>query len=95
MGGCIFTFFKACFGVRQGSVLSPYLFVLYLDDLIDGRTNDRTGFVIMYADDIIILSSTLTGLQHLLRECEKSCLRIGHRFDSNCCPIATLPWVNN
>ena len=62
---------KVCFGVRQDFVLSPYLFALYLDDLIDGRTNGRTSFVIMYADDILILSSTLTELQNLLRECDK------------------------
>ncbi len=97
-------FFKVCFGVRQGSVLSPYLFALYLDDLIDDRTNGRTSFTILYADDVLILSSTLNELQHLLHMCEKEliwldmsinikkscCLRIGHRFDSKCCTIVTV-----
>ena len=97
-------FFKVCFGVRQGSVLSPYLFALYLDDLVDGRSNGRFSFVILYADDIIILSTTLTELQRLLCACEKEltwldmvinikkswCLRIGHRFDFKCYPIVTL-----
>ena len=64
----------------------------------------------MYADDIIILSTTLTELQRLLCACgkeldtfiniKKSCfLRIVHRFDFKGYPIVTLngyslPWVN-
>ena len=59
-------FFKICFGVRQGSVLSPFLFALYLDDLFDGRNNGRNSFVVLYADDILILDLSVSELQRLL-----------------------------
>ena len=41
------------FGVRQGSVLAPYLFALYLDDLAKFCHPEQSCFVILYADDIL------------------------------------------
>ena len=51
--------FKISLGVRQGSVLSPCLFAIYLDDLADCRSNGRYSYIILYADDILLLSSSL------------------------------------
>ena len=67
-------FLKVSFGVRQGSVLSPFLFAIYLDDLVDGRNNGRHSFVILYADDILILTLSLCELQRLLHLCERVAL---------------------
>jgi len=60
-------------GVRQAGILSPFLFNIYVDDLIDSLS--ISGFVcyvnnsflgcIMYAEDLLILSSSLSGLQHV------------------------------
>ena len=62
-------------GVRQGSVLSPHLYNIYTEDLLkciedqaaDGTTlhGQYTG-ILMYADDIILMSSTLNGLRKLI-----------------------------
>ena len=53
-------------GVRQGGILSPYLFAIYVDDLIDQIRRSghglRIGSVVIgcvaYADDIAVLSAS-------------------------------------
>jgi exonuclease III len=96
--------FKICLGVRQGSVLSPYLFAIYLDDLADHRSNGRFTYIILYADDILLLSSSLCELQNILHACERElkwldmsinvnkscCMRIGPRFSFQCSTISTV-----
>jgi len=56
-------------GVRQGGVLSPILFAVYVDDIIVNLRESRMGCSInglyigcvMYADDLLILSASLTS----------------------------------
>ena len=58
--------FKVSLGVTQGSVLSPYLFALYVDD-IGKLFNARLGtFVVLYGDDILSLAPSVALLQSLL-----------------------------
>ena len=82
--GCaVSRLFPVTQGVRQGGVLSPILFCTYVDDALC-KLNDTDhgccirGFFInavMYADDILLMSSSLHLIQSLLSLCEKEFLK--------------------
>ena len=69
--------FSVINGVKQGAVLSSILFCIYIDELIKRLRRNKTGCwingnfvgVIVYADDIILLSPTLDGLQEMIKTC--------------------------
>ena len=64
-------------GVKQGAVLSAILFCVYIDELITKLRRNKTGCwidgnfvgIIVYADDIVLLSPTLGGLQEMIDIC--------------------------
>ena len=70
--------FSVTNGVRQGGILSPYLFNFYVNDLSVRLNNCHTGCVVgseiinhtMYADDLVIFSPSDAGLCELLNVCE-------------------------
>ena len=65
-------------GVRQGAVSSPVLFCIYIDKVIKLLRCSTIGCQIqgvymgiwVYADDIILLSPSRTGLQEMVKICE-------------------------
>ena len=67
----ISTFFSLTSGVRQGGILSPALFAVYVDDVLNKLENSKLGCVIknkcvnsfMYADDLILLSISIHDMQ--------------------------------
>ena len=77
-GGRLSTGFNVSNGVRQGGILSSYLFNVYMDDLSIKLNNRRIGcFVgnilvnhLLYADDILLISPSAAGLRKLLGDCE-------------------------
>ena len=66
-------------GVKQGGCLSPMLFTLYLDGLIQQLKHSGIGChigrtycgVFGYADDRVIVSPTLFGLRQMIKICEE------------------------
>jgi hypothetical protein len=104
-------FFKVNIGIRQGGVLSPCLFAIYLDDVVKrvcAHPYGSTLSIILYADDIILLSPSVQALQILLNICEiellyldmlinvkkSCCMRIGNRCNATCAAIVTMAGVN-
>ena len=71
--------FGASNGVRQGGVLSPHLFNVYMDGLSTMLNNVKIGCCIndvsfnhlMYADDTVLLAPSAKGLQRLISLCEQ------------------------
>ena len=65
-------------GVKQGGILSPYLFSLYLEPLIDNLTRSGIGCrmgnvmcnIFVYADDVVLLAPSVKALQNLTRICD-------------------------
>ena len=61
-------------GVKQGGVLSPYLFNFFIDEMITSGLAKNTGAklgknnvsVVSYCDDILLLGCTTTQLEILL-----------------------------
>jgi len=90
--------FSIHFGVRQGSVLSPFLFAVYLDDLSILCDSDSSSYIILYADDILLIAPSLSKLECILHACEREltrldmainckkscCLWVGSRCDAVC-----------
>ena len=66
-------------GVRQGAVLSPILFCFYMNDLFQILRKNKTGCfignyfagVFGYADDLLLLCPSRTGLQEMLDIAQK------------------------
>ena len=71
------SYFSVINGVRQGGILSPKLFSVYVDDLSVALSATKTGCVIndksvshaFYADDLCIMSASPVGLQKLIDIC--------------------------
>jgi hypothetical protein len=61
-------------GVRQGGVLSPYLFAIYIDTIVDRLRESCCGCyfglsyvgILIYADDMVLLSPSLRGLRRMV-----------------------------
>ena len=77
-------------GVRQGGTLSPALFNLFINVIIVNLLQSGYGCrvqqiyvgCIVYADDIILLSPTVSGLQEMLRVCYASSCELRLQFNA-------------
>ena len=65
-------------GVKQGGVLSPTLFSVYINELLENlqksgygcKVGDKFVGCVSYADDIVILCASIYGLKQMIQICE-------------------------
>ena len=68
-------------GVRQGGILSPIFYCIYVDDLVQLLSDAGIGChvrdvflsILLYADDMCLAAPSLGGLQRLLKIVETYC----------------------
>ena len=81
--------FKTHCGCRQGGTISPMLFSLYVEPLIEKLERENLGIqfehitieVVMYADDIMLLSNIKSDLNKLLKIVEEYGYNYGMKFN--------------
>ena len=86
--------FKILNGTRQGSVLSPCFFAIYVDDLLQELRNlgvgCHIGDIFMgaagFADDIILISPSRSAMQQMLSVCENYAMENNLMFSTDANP---------
>ncbi len=86
-------YFKLCNGVKQGGVMSPLLFSVYLNPLMQDLNRSKLGCYMgaiccnafAYADDIVILRPTCDALRKMVRICEQYAIQFNLSFNPNKC----------
>ena len=91
--------FSVMNGVRQAGNLSPLLFNVYIDELLDELKTMNVGChihvqpvnVLAYADDIVLLSPSSAGMVKLIDKCEKFAMSRDIKFNAKktvCMPFS-------
>ena len=77
--------FQSKIGARQGCNLSPVLFNLFINDIVysednsqnilylPGKLNNISINCLLYADDLVFISESATGLQRVLNDLNSFC----------------------
>ena len=79
--GCFSDYFDVSTGTKQGGVLSPRIFTMYVDDLVIKLRNRGVGChvlglflaCIFYADDLCLLAPSRGAMQEMLNICHEYC----------------------
>jgi len=85
-------------GVRQGGCLSPAIFNVFINMLIQKLRKLNTGChvsgmflgCLLYADDIILISPSVNGLQEMLDKCFDISQLLSLQFNARKCHCLTV-----
>ena len=78
-------------GTRQGSVLGPYLFSIYVDELLENLRRSGVGCHVGgqffgaagYADDIVLLAPCRSAMAQMIQICEEFGVRNNLMFSTD------------
>ena len=80
--GEVSDFFDSYTGVKQGETLSPLLFIMFINDMYSSMNGDNVDiftlndvqiFMLLFADDTVLFSYSIEGLQILLNKLHDYC----------------------
>ena len=91
-------YFDVLTGTKQGGVLSPRIFSMYMDELIQRLKKKGIGCYILevfiacllYADDVCLLAPSRSAMQKLLDICENYCIEYCLSFNVKKSKILTF-----
>jgi len=70
--------FRSTCGVKQGCILSPWIFILYMDIILrNTKRAHPNAFVLLYADDIAIATKSLQEMQRIATTLETEMAQFG------------------
>ena len=83
--------FRSGNGVKQGGVLSSHFYCIYTDDWFTLLRKKKTGCwvegkfvgILGYADDLLLLSQSLDGLQEMIKGCGEHTRSLNLSFSMN------------
>ena len=87
-------FFECTIGTRQGCMISPFLFILYIDELVDMLRNSGCPgvfineevpslHILMFADDVTLLNDTIGRVQTQLNVLQSFSNKFGLKVNIN------------
>jgi hypothetical protein len=83
---CMSDFFQSHCGVKQGEPLSPFLFVLFINDMVSNINHDLIDivdvhalqlFLLLYADDSVFFAKSKESLQSMMNDLQDYCCTWG------------------
>jgi len=101
---CMSACFSLAAGVRQGGVLSPVLFTVYVNSVLLRLQNSNYGCVtgaqylgcIMYADDLVLVCPSLCGLKKMLDICVDKVTALNLKINAKkCCIIRCMNYCKD
>ena len=61
---------QLCLVYVRAQFIAPFLFAVFLDELSDTCNLDRNRFIVVNADDILLISTSVVNLENLIHLCE-------------------------